>query len=328
VRRIVAFGKPQPLQTRLQPLKPVIEDSLTLVRAALPATVQIDSQLDSNVPPVNIDSAQIDQVLLNLCTNAWHAMPHQKGRIEIRLSTSEISTATVASAGELQPGHYARLSVCDNGTGIDPLILPRIFEPFFTTKPAGEGTGLGLSIVYNIVRGHAGAIIVSSPPGHGTCFDIYLPLNGAGAPEMQTAPALTPINTQGSGQHIVYIDDEEALVILTVKMLQRLGYQVTGFTDAEAALHSLQTGAVHPDVVITDQSMPGMTGSELARVLLRQYPGMLMILVSGYLPAEEIELARQQGFRAVILKPDTVDQMARTIHDVLSEQQAAVMMPQ
>ena len=319
IRRIVAFGKPQELNFHATQLGAVVDDSMKLVRAALPATVQIQSHLDMHMPLVRADSSQIAQVLLNLCTNACQAMPQQKGIIRISLSQCEVHASDSMPDRHLTPGHYACLNVSDTGSGIDRAIVDRIFEPFFTTKPQGEGSGLGLSIVHNIIRNHGGAITVVSQPDAGTHFRIYLPLLDSNDQPSTTGSSLPAPAARGAGQHIVYVDDEEALVLLTVKMLERLGYRVTGYTDADTALRAILADHSDVDVVITDLSMPGMSGMELAKKILAQRSESQLILVSGYMPADEIERAHDMGFRAVILKPDTIDQLAETIHRLLTE---------
>ncbi len=318
VRRIVAFGKPHDLDFRPSQLAAVVEDAIKLVRATLPATVDIHCRLAAKTPPVLIDSAQIAQVLLNLCTNAYQAMEQQKGRIEISLDVHEFTVAAALPSADLKPGRYVCLHVGDTGTGVDPAIADRIFEPFFTTKAVGEGSGLGLSIVHSIVRSHAGAIVLDSEPGKGSTFHIYLP---AVTDVTRCEPEPTIMSStiaKGSGQHILYVDDEEPLVFLTTRMLERFGYRVSGYTDAEQALRAALADNSDFDLIITDQSMPGMSGTELAKELLSKRPTSRIVLVSGYLPQREIERARALGIQEVILKPDTIDGLAAAIHRLLS----------
>jgi CheY-like chemotaxis protein len=220
----------------------------------------------------------------------------------------------------MKPGPYLRLVVSDTGCGVDPGIADRIFEPFFTTKAAGEGSGLGLAIVHNIVRAHGGAVVFDSLPGKGTRFCIYLPV-AADAPRTEPAqPLPASTATNGNGQHILYVDDEEALVFLTTRMLERLGYRVSGFCDAELALRAAVAHDANFDLIITDQSMPGMSGIDLAREVLVTHPKARIVLVSGYLPQSEIDVAFELGIQEVLLKPDTVDELAATVHKILSAQ--------
>ncbi len=324
ITRIVAFGKPQDLNFHTTQLGTVIEDSMKLVRATLPATVQINYQLNDNMPPVSIDSSQIGQVLLNLCTNAYQAMPDHKGCIVLALLERDFSNGQPPPSRDINNRRYACLQISDNGCGIDPQITDRIFEPFFTTKPMGEGSGLGLSIVHNIIRSHGGAITVSSVPGKGTRFDLYLPIcndsesinNVVSSPP--STPASASASARGTGQHVMYVDDEEALVFLAQRMLERFGYRVSGYTQPEQALAALRQPDSNIDVVITDYSMPVMSGTELAQAIQHSHPHVQVILVSGYLSPEQIDRALNMGIREVILKPDTTDELAAKVHRVLS----------
>jgi signal transduction histidine kinase/CheY-like chemotaxis protein len=318
IRRIVTFGKPHELNFRVAALSTVIEDTLKLVRATLPATVEIHCALPAELPPVRVDSAQIAQLLLNLCSNAYQAMRLHKGRIDIGLSAHEFVDAASLPDRDMQAGRYVCLQVGDTGSGVAANIAERIFEPFFTTKAVGEGSGLGLSIVHNIVRNHAGFIVLDSQPGEGANFRIYLPVAAA---QRQAEPVVVVAGKNiapGCGQHILYLDDEESLVFLTTRMLERFGYRVSGFTDAGTALHAILAKHADFDLIISDHSMPVMSGMDLAQEILSHQPDARIMLVSGYLPPREIEQALNLGIKAVILKPDTVDELAATVHRLLA----------
>jgi PAS domain S-box-containing protein len=317
IRRIVAFGKPHELEFTPTQLANVIEDSLKLVRAVLPASVEINCELAS-APQISIDASQIAQVLLNLCTNAYQAMGHHKGRIDISLKLHELDGGAALVHRDLKPGRYVCLTVTDNGSGIDPAIADRIFEPFFTTKSMTEGSGLGLSIVHNIVRSHDGVITLTSKPGTGSTFHIYLPAPTSNEPIVETAkPTDISKPIKGTGQHLLYVDDEGSLVFLTKRMLERLGYRVTGFTEPDVALQAALADDADFDLIITDHAMPVMSGIDLARELFSKRPDTRVVLVSGYLPPHDIERARAIGIKDVILKPDTVDELAATVHRLL-----------
>jgi len=319
VRRIVAFGKPHELEFKPTQLTGVVEDSLKLVRAVLPASVEINCNLQLDAPHVAIDSSQIAQVLLNLCTNAYQAMDQHKGRIDIMMNVRELGDDSVQIHRDLKPGRYVCLTISDNGSGIDAAIVDRIFEPFFTTKSVTDGSGLGLSIVHNIVRSHGGAITLESQPGVGSAFHIYLPAPDDLQPHLATGKHLKfTAPTKGSGQHLLYVDDEASLVFLTKRMLERLGYRVTGFTEADEALAAALAADADFDLIITDHSMPVMSGMDLARELFDKRPDARVVLVSGYLPPHDIERARSIGIKDVILKPDTVDELAAAVHRLLS----------
>ncbi|MET0987767.1 MAG: ATP-binding protein, partial [Steroidobacteraceae bacterium] len=221
---------------------------------------------------------------------------------------------------DLHPGRYVCLHVADNGVGMSPATVHRIFEPFFTTKPKGEGSGLGLSIVHGIVRAHGGAINVESAPGRGTSFHVFLP---ADMRAQALAPEPEPVVTRcehGANQHILYIDDEEALVFLMQRMLDRRGYRVSGFTDPAAAMEVFLAEDAHFDLVITDQSMPGRSGTDLAQQMLAARPGTRILLVSGYLRPDEIEAAKSIGIQEVVLKPNTIDEFVATVHRLVSQE--------
>jgi len=319
VGRIVGFARPQDNKARVLPLQDVVEDAVKLVRATLPAGITLNCRFAANVPPVNIDDSQINQLLLNLCTNASQAISSSSGEIEIAINTRHISVDESAQHPQLRSGTYVCMDVHDNGCGIDPIIADRVFEPFFTTKPRGEGTGLGLSIAHTIVRGHGGIITFDSKPGEGTTFHVLLPAVTTDNYETYAPEAAAPTPArQGSQQHILYVDDEEPLVFLTKRLLERQGYRVTGFTDPNIALAKFMAHSDEFDLFITDQSMPGICGTDLAREVLSKKPDARIILVSGYLSSEEIEVARRVGVREVILKPNSVDELAAAVHRIVS----------
>ncbi|HKQ84387.1 MAG TPA: ATP-binding protein [Steroidobacteraceae bacterium] len=320
IRRIVAFARPQEANTRPLQLAAIVEEALQLVRVTLPATVKVKADLHIEAPPVMVDSAQIEQVVFNLCTNAYQAMPNHVGCIDVSLSVRDVDATAAAPDAALRAGRYVCLRVADTGVGMSPETVHRIFEPFFTTKPSGEGSGLGLSIVHGIVRAHGGVINVESAPGRGTSFHVFLPADTrAQAPE----PAPEPVAMQcerGADQHILYIDDEEALVFLMQRLLERRGYQVSGFTDPAAAMEVFMADDARFDLVITDQSMPGRSGTDLARQMLAARPGTRIVLVSGYLRPEQIEAAKSIGIQEVVLKPNTVDELVATVHRLVSQE--------
>lgn len=317
IRRIVAFARPQEADVRPLHIGAAIEEAVQLVRATLPPAVRMTCNVAAPLPPVLADGSQLAQVVFNLCTNAYQAMPNHIGRIDVALEACNVDAATALQSADLRVGRYVCLRVADDGSGMSQDVAQRIFEPFFTTKPSGEGSGLGLSIVHGIVRAHGGAITVRSEPGRGTSFCVYLPAATNVAvpePEAESLPS-----DPGANQHILYVDDEEALVFLTKRLLERRGYRVTGFTDANAALEAFLDEAARFDLVITDQSMPGLCGIDLAAEMLRARPETRIVLVSGYLQPDEVERARAIGTQEVVLKPNTVDELAATVHRLLSQ---------
>ena len=309
VRRILAFSRQQDVSRRSQPLRPIVEEALALLRATLPVTVRIHADLAAELPAVLTDATQIHQVIMNLGVNAADAMTERTGRLDVRLEASTIE-AGVDGIADLREGPCVRLSIRDDGRGMDRAVLARIFQPFFTTKPLGAGTGLGLSLVQDIMRSHGGAIAVDSEPGRGTEFHLHFPAADGVAEE----PAAKPAVMRGRGERVLYVDDDNALVFLITRMLSRLGYRVTGFTDAAEALKSFRSRPNDFDVVVTDVTMPGMAGPELARELLSVRPGLPIIMTSGYIRPEDSELARRLGVQELILKPNTIDDLGAALH--------------
>jgi signal transduction histidine kinase/CheY-like chemotaxis protein len=318
VERILAFSRPQADQLRPMQLQPVLEEAEHLLRATLPAGIELSFHASPGLPIVRADASQIHQVVLNLVTNAWHALENRPGRIEARLEGLRVDTTLSRQHPELRPGPYVRLSVTDTGKGIDASTLEHIFEPFFTTKPVGQGAGLGLSVVHGIVRGHGGVIFAESQPGHGATFHVFIPAAGEERSVVRVeTPALR--ETRGQGEQILYIDDEEALVFLTVRFLESCGYRVEGFSRAQDALKAFRAKPHGYDAVITDYNMPGMSGMELAQQLLRIRPDALIALTSGYLRPAEIDAAHALGIREVIPKPYLVDELGPLVQRLLAK---------
>ena len=319
VRRILSFSRPQKARHKVIEIGPVLEEALRLTRAALPAMVEIRTRLALQVPPVSADATQIHQVVVNLVTNAAHAIGTRSGGlIEIDLATVEIGPAEATGAlAKLPHGQYARLTVRDNGCGISAENLDRIFDPFFTTKPVGQGTGLGLSIVHGIMHSSGGTVTVQSEIGRGTTFSLYFP----GAEKIATAGDTSAPQGQsrGNGQHILFIDDEDSIVRLGTLNLTRLGYRVTGCTSPVAALKEFRRDPAAFDAVVTDLSMPGLSGFDCAREMLAVRPDLPILLTSGYMRPEDEELAREIGIRAVSGKPTALGDLGRTLSEILGD---------
>jgi len=316
VRQILAFSRQEEPDRRPIDLRPVVEDALALLRATLPAMIEIRTQFASELPLVSADATQIHQVIMNLGTNAAHAIGGRAGLIEVRLDAVALTPELASASLALPEGRYVRLSLMDDGCGMDAATLERIFEPFFTTKARGEGTGLGLPVVHGIVQSHEGAITAYSALGKGTTFHVYFP-----AVEVDAALALPrPVATEsvrGEGERVLYVDDEEALVFLAERVLKRLGYRVSAYTDPAAALEAFRARPDDFDVVVTDLSMPEMSGRDLARGLLQIRPDVPIVLTSGYVRSEDVESAKQLGIRDVLLKPNTVEDLGKVLHALL-----------
>ena len=315
VRQILTFSRKdeqerQPLQLYL-----VIHEALKLLRASLPTTIDIRQELAEDSGTILADPTQMQQVLMNLCNNAEYAMRDTGGILDVRLDKMEVGEALAARHPELLPGPYVRLTVRDTGIGMEEAVLARIFEPFYTTKSAGDGTGMGLAVVHGIVTNHSGAIDVDSTPGQGTTFTLYLPqIQAAGTEELQPD---TPA-PHGTGQ-ILFVDDEETLARLGQRMLERLGYSVVAITNSIEALETFRRTPEAFDLVITDQTMPQMTGEVLARELRQIRADIPIILCTGFSHVIDTDKAAAQGIDAFMLKPLIAKDLGLAIQQVLSQ---------
>jgi CheY-like chemotaxis protein len=254
---------------------------------------------------------------MNLFTNAWHAVVDRQGRIQVRLDTAE--HALDDRYGNATTQRCARLSVTDNGQGMDTETKTRIFEPFFTTKTGAQGTGLGLAVVHGIVLAHGGKIVVTSKSSEGSTFEVFLPLttdesSAVSAP--QTPPAV-----RGQGERILYVDDDSALVFLVERLLQSQGYDVTGVKSSDDALHIIRNDPYAFDLVVTDYNMPGSSGLEVIKALSIMRPDLPVILTSGFVDESLRKRALALGVRHIVHKPDTVEDLCQTIQSVLKTDQ-------
>jgi PAS domain S-box-containing protein len=315
VRQILAFARPQPHQSRRIRLGKVLAESCRLLRATVPASVEIQVSAPETLPDIIGDETQVQQVLVNLVTNSWHAMSGKPGRIRVSAEPVLLGPDDSASHGDIPPGPYIRMTLSDTGLGMDPETLKRIFDPFFTTKAPGEGSGLGLSVVHGIVKGHRGSISVQSTPGLGTAFQILLPAAIAESESRTTELESFP---QGSGEKILYVDDELPLVNVATILLGRLGYDVRGFTNPIAALDAIRTTPDACHAVITDLNMPAMSGLEFARRVLEIRPGLPILLSSGNLAEAPVEQARLLGIHGVISKPHSLEELALRVRELLT----------
>jgi CheY-like chemotaxis protein len=255
--------------------------------------------------------------LTNLGTNAWHALLGRTGRITIGLDAAELRADPARGLGKVEPGRYAHLWVSDTGTGMSELTRSRVFEPFFTTKPVGQGTGLGLSVVHGIVSAHQGAITVDSTLGHGSTFHLYFPLVLAenSVAELPASPPRTP---QGNGQHVLYVDDDPAMLLLVESLLQRAGYRVTAIERPREAIERIRTQPDAFDLVVTDYNMPEVTGMDLVLAVARIRPDLPLVISSGYVSDDMREKAKHAGVRGLIQKEYTLEQLAAIVHEVLT----------
>jgi PAS domain S-box-containing protein len=317
VQRILTFSRKQKSDRKLIRLEPVIADAIRMIQSSLPATIHIDARVDPLAPKVLSDANQIQQIVTNLCANAAHAMRNSQGRLKIRLESVELKQADLQDIPDLHPGLHVRLSVSDTGHGMDAETLKRIFEPFFTTKAPGEGTGLGLAIVYGIVKDHEGAITVHSQQGIGTTFAVYFPGRISDTQPTTTAVAASPV--RGGGVRLLYVDDEPSICAAVSGYLGHIGYHVTTFSDSHEALKIFRTAPDSFDVVITDLTMPGLTGIELARKILFLRPKLPVMMVSGSLGVDLAETARVAGIRRILPKPLEPSLLVQAINQLKQE---------
>ena len=320
VRQILTFSRNEPPQRTPVNLAEVVHDTERLLRVTLPPAIELHMHLSTGLPALLADATQVEQALLNLCTNAVHAIGTERGIIHVEAAQVQPDRRLCERLG-LAPTTYVALSVRDNGPGMDAALLGRIFEPFFTTKPVGQGTGLGLAVVHGVMRTHEGAVDVHSAPGHGSRFTLYFPVatdhdTAAAALPLPTAPAApAPVGEAGAqrSHHVMYVDDDEALVFLVQRLLRRRGYQVSGFTDPHEATAALRADPQRYDLLVTDYNMPGFCGVDLVREARHIRPDLPVALASGYVTAEIEQAAMAEGARALIHKPNDVEELCATV---------------
>jgi len=315
VKQILTFSRKDQQEQEKKPVQisSIVKEVLGMLRSSLLTTIKIRRKIQSDSGTVLADPTQIHQVLVNLCTNASHAMRDNGGLLEVSLTEVNIDTETNVGAEHLSPGPYMKLAVKDTGCGMDNEVLKHIFDPFFTTKTVDEGTGLGLSVVHGIIKSHDGAIAVSSKQGEGTAFDIYLPkidCDQAGLVHSSEPDA-------GKRTVILVVDDEEMMVDVTRKTLEKLGHTVVAKTNSIDALELFQEEPEKFDLVITDQVMPNMMGMELARNLLSIRPGIPIILCSGFPEKVCIEELKSTGIKGFITKPVGRQKISEIVQKVL-----------
>ena len=314
VKQILAFSRKAEQEKQPLKLAAVVREALMLLRATLPSTIDIRTNLQNETGYVLADPTQMQQVIMNLCTNAAHAMRQKGGRIFVDLAGFSFSSPGDAPHPTMSPRSYARLSVTDTGEGMPPEIIEHVFDPFFTTKPAGEGTGLGLSVVHGIVASHGGTITVSSEQGLGSTFTVYLPE----LLEEQSRDFTDEGSPVPRGhERILFIDDEEDLAAIGDEMLTDLGYRVISKSGARGALTLFRLDPSRFDLVITDQTMPGITGEELVKEILAIKADMPIIMCTGFSHLVDADAAKAAGVRAFAMKPLTKGEIARTIRKVL-----------
>ncbi len=315
VKQILAFSRQTDEESIPVRLGMIVKEAARFLRATVPATIDIRLRVDDATGAVLANAVELHQVIMNLCTNAVHAIGNNSGVLEIDLQEVKFDSGQPINLIDLEPGSYLKLSVKDSGCGIDSEKLGKIFDPYYTTKEKGVGTGLGLAVVHGIVKKVGGAIKVESAPGRGAEFQVYWPRVDASTllnSETQTEAAT------GGSERILFVDDEKMLVELGQKNLERLGYRVVSRTSPIEALELFKKRPNDFDLVITDQTMPGMTGDTLAKELMRIKPGIPVIICTGYSQVIDQQRARARGIKAFVMKPMLVNEIDVAIRRILN----------
>ncbi|MBU1154496.1 MAG: PAS domain S-box protein [Proteobacteria bacterium] len=314
VRQILHFSRIGEQEDRPLALSPLIRESLKLLRASLPATIEIQMDLPESGCQVLADPVHIHQIIMNLCTNAAQAMAEAGGVLAIELSTVNMDEDTVKTFATLKAGKYHKLTVSDNGIGMTKGVVDRVFEPFFTTKETGKGTGMGMAVVHGIVREHGGDISIYSEPGQGTTVNVYLPVLET---ELVTDETEIHLPVVGGTERILLVDDEKALAEIGLRALKYLGYAVTAFTSSREALERFRAGPDDFDLVITDYTMPEMTGAKLSQKILALRPDTPIIICTGFSQQLDDEKAKALGIRKLLMKPLSRGTLARAVREAL-----------
>ena len=319
VSQILTFSHQKDKDQKPIDLDHSLRDALKLIKATLPTSIEMRHNLGKVSGIVVADPSEIYQIMMNLCTNAAHAMQEKGGTIDIKLQRIDVGRHARGMLPKLEPGGYMRLTVVDTGRGMTPSTLQRIFEPYFSTKQQGEGTGLGLSMVHGIVQGLGGLINVDSKPGSGTTFEIYLPRLDA-QEQNDTMPMASDVI--GGHERLLVVDDERVVLEMTKEMLTQLGYQVIGLSSSLEAIDTFKATPDAFDLIITDQTMPNMTGKQFASRALAVRPDIPIILCTGFSTAINEQSAMEMGIRVFVRKPILRSELATAVRQALDGQLA------
>ncbi len=317
VKQILAFSRQAEADNIVLQPAIIVKEIIKLLRATLPTTIDIKQNVDSKSKLIAVDPTQIHQVLMNLCTNAFHAMEETGGTLDISLRNRTLEEQDLVNTKIILPGDFVQLSVKDSGPGISPEIKARMFDPYFTTKTTGKGTGLGLAIVHGIISSYKGFIRCDSKVGEGTTFDIFIPTVDDHDENVEELDGLA--SAKNHNEHILFVDDEEPLALMNKIMLERLGYRVTVRTTGFEALTTFRNDPDAFDLVITDQTMPGITGFDLARRMLQIRPQLPIILCTGFSTIISEEKTKSAGIKGFAMKPLAKKEIVNLISTVLSE---------
>jgi CheY-like chemotaxis protein len=316
IKQILAFSRKGEKEKKPVFLNGIVNETLRLLRFTLPTTIKIRSNIEKIVNPVLANPSQIHQVIMNLCTNAAYAMKDKGGCLEIVLEEIDFDPAII-NRKDMRPGRYNRLTVSDSGCGMTMEVKNRVFEPYFTTKNHGEGTGMGLAVVHGIIKTHNGEIVVYSEPEKGTAFDVFLPVTT----EEKTSDKVIdePTSVREGKEKILLVDDEQILAEVGKELLESLGYQVISRTGSIEALEVFRSQPDNFDLVVTDQTMPNMTGVQLAGELKNIRPDIPVILCTGFSENINEENFTSKGISSFLMKPITIDGISRAIRQVLDK---------
>ncbi len=315
VKHSLAFSRKESQKRGPVLIHLIVNEALKLLRASIPATIEIRQNIDPSCGTILAEPTQIHQILLNLCTNAAQAMDEEGGVLQVDLSSVNLGSKDLLEEPGLKSGPYVHLSVSDTGMGIAPQHLARIFDPYFTTKDVGKGSGMGLAVVIGIIKSHDGMITVTSNPGDGTVFNLYFPA----IPGTTKKESIHTLPLPTGNERILVVDDDEEIVLMTARILNNLGYQTTPETDSLKALELFSSQPDSFDLVITDQTMPGITGDQLAKKLMRIRPNLPIILCTGYSSRMNTAKADFMGISAFLMKPVNSAQYAATIRQLLEK---------
>ncbi|SEA55530.1 PAS domain S-box-containing protein [Desulfuromusa kysingii] len=318
VKQILMFSRKGEQNREIIKLTSVVGESIKLLQQTIPSTISIRAEIDDSTGVILADSTQVQQVVMNLCTNAYHAMPEQGGEILIRVKPIVVDNLMAHKYPGLLPGEYGQLTISDSGAGMSPEVLTRIFDPFYTTKKQGEGTGMGLSVVHGIVQNHDGFISVESIPEKGTTFNVFFPLS---TKEAERKEAVDSHNGWQGTEHILLIDDEKMLVELWKEILEYMGYRVTATTSAVAALAMFQADPASYDLIVTDQTMPEMAGDVLTQKALQIRSDLPVIICTGHSAVLDAAKAMEIGAKALLMKPVNSLELSQAVREVFDKRE-------
>ena len=313
VNQILTFSRQKQQEVKTIAIGPIIKEGLALLRASLPKDIEIIKEISTNLDAIRADPTQIHQILMNLCTNAAHAMERTGGTLTIRLKNTVISSNKGFHVSGVKSGKYLNLTVEDTGHGVDQKIVDRIFEPYFTTKKPGKGTGMGLAVIHGIVKSYKGTITVKSREGGGTAFEVFFPV----AEKLVTVGEKQDETPLTGKAHILYVDDEDFLVELTSQMLEQLQYHVVSTESPRQALDIFKENPYRFDLLITDMTMPDMSGAQLAKAVMEIRKGFPVIICTGFSEQINAESAREMGFKGFLMKPFSIRDIAIAIQKAL-----------